>query len=177
MIINYDGRDYHVDIDEIDIDEYRQLKTKYGMTPKAFQEGINEGDPDASTFLYWIMLRRDGQAGVPLGNQLKPNVTRLNAAMVAAVQREEAEEAERKKAELAAEAGRQAAAVPTRPAGPPSPEPGSPPAANRASQLRPVLTETASSPDSGTATSAPSATSTSSSSPGSADSTHARSEG
>lgn len=124
MIINFEGRDWHFDTDDITIDEWRELKRKYKMTPKAFQDGIGEADPDASTFLYWVLLRHNGQPSAILGDHLKPDIVQLNQAAVAAMEKEEAEQEAAKQAELEAAA---AAAVPTRLAGPLSPAPPSRP--------------------------------------------------
>ena len=84
MIISYEGRDWQFDRKAITVDEWRELKRKYKMTPKGFEEGISEADPDASTFLYWILLRQSGDQRAVLGDQLKPDIIALNAAIGAA---------------------------------------------------------------------------------------------
>lgn len=121
MIISYDGTDYDFDSDRISVDEWRELKRKYKMTPKAFQEGLSEADPDAMTFLYLSMLRQAGRVNVTLGDHLKPDIIALNQAVAAAQERQTAEEAERYVEE---------AADPTKasPSPAPSPEPSPPPA-------------------------------------------------
>jgi hypothetical protein len=86
MLLTYDGRDYEVDLDKVTIDEWRQLKAKYKLTPAKFQQGLSEADPDASTFFYWIMLRRGGPAvpgnqRVPLSDDLRPDIIALNRAL------------------------------------------------------------------------------------------------
>src|ERR1700735_2165874 len=103
MKISYQGAEYEFDEEKIGVDEWRELKRKYKMTPLAYGKGIGEADPDASTFCYWIMLRRAGQQ-VSLGDHLKPDLLQLNKAI-----------AEAQAAEAAAEAGEiaeQAAAGP-----------------------------------------------------------------
>ena len=112
MIISYDGKDWQFDRKAITVDEWRELKRKYRMTPKGFETGISEADPDASTFLYWIMLRQSGDQRAILGDHLKPDIIALNAAIGAADDDEPEDEA-------AADDP-----VPTRPGGP---RPGSPP--------------------------------------------------
>lgn len=84
MNITYKGTDYDFDQDKVTVDEWRELKRKYGMTPKAFQDAIDEADPDASTFVWWMMLRQAGDASQPLGDNLKPDIIALNAALAAA---------------------------------------------------------------------------------------------
>jgi|HubBroStandDraft_4_1064222.scaffolds.fasta_scaffold250485_3 hypothetical protein len=85
LIITYDDTAYHFDKELINIDEWRELKRKYKMTPKQFDESIGQADPDASTFLYWVMLRQAGDHRVPFGDSLKPDIIRLNQAVAAAV--------------------------------------------------------------------------------------------
>jgi hypothetical protein len=84
ITITYEGTAYQFDQKAITVDEWRELKRKYKMTPKAFDEGIGEADPDASTFLYWVMLRQAGDKLAVLGDQLKPDIIALNAALAAA---------------------------------------------------------------------------------------------
>jgi hypothetical protein len=93
MIITYDGRDWQFDREAITVDEWRELKRKYKMTPKGFEEGISEADPDASTFLYWVLLRQSGQQGAVLSDALKPDIIALNKAIADADADEPAEEA------------------------------------------------------------------------------------
>jgi len=80
VIITYEGREYSFEVDRIDVTEWRELKRKYKMTPKQFEAGVSEADPDAMTFLYWIMLRQNGQAApaLTLGDHLKPDIVGLN---------------------------------------------------------------------------------------------------
>lgn len=124
MIIRFEGRDTEFDSTKIDVDEWRELKRKYKMTPRAWEDGIPEADPDALTFLYWLLLRRSGEQNAVLGDGLKFDMIALHTAVGKATEAEEAEQAAAKKAELEAAA---AAAVPTRLGGPPSAEPPFPP--------------------------------------------------
>jgi hypothetical protein len=86
MIISYEGTDYDFDTDRISVDEWRELKRKYKMTPKGFQDGLSEADPDAMTFLYVAMQRQAGRANITLGDHIKVDVIALNAAVSAAVE-------------------------------------------------------------------------------------------
>ena len=157
IVKDFEGRDWDVDFDAITVDEWRELKRKCKMTPRKFQEGMEEADPDALTFAYWLMLRQNGGTREPLGDNLKPDILELNEALGTATELEKEAQEAAKKAELEEAA---AAAVPTgsRPAGDLSPEPVSqtaPSGPNASPPPAPVS-------GSGTATSSSSAPSTSS---------------
>lgn len=94
MIIEFEGRAWEFDPKTITVDEWRQFKRIYQMTPSKFEKGVAEGDPDAYTFLYWIMLRRSGNQMVSLGDHLKPDIIALNAAVAAAAEDEPVPEPE-----------------------------------------------------------------------------------
>lgn len=126
MIITYQGREYPFDETAITVDEWRELKRKYRMTPKGFEDGAENADPDAMTFLYWLLMRRDGQQQLLLGDHLKPDVIALHTALAEATS---AEASDRASAAAAAAAdGQQEAADPTRLSASPALSP-SPPAA------------------------------------------------
>jgi hypothetical protein len=138
MRITYLGQEYDLDLDKVGIDEWREAKRKYGLTPKAVQDGLDEADPDAMTFAYWVMLRQSGQPAGTLGDHLKPDIIALNNAVGTAV------EAERK-AQLEAEAQRAAAPDPTQvltspPASPSPPAAPSPPSPAAQEEVSPPPT-------------------------------------
>ena len=81
LIISYEDRKFTFDTRKINVDEWRELKRKYAMSPKAFEEGLREVDPDAYTFLYWLMLRWEGDRHITLGDHLKPDIVALHAAI------------------------------------------------------------------------------------------------
>ena len=90
-IVHTTGLDYEFDQQAVTIDEWRSLKRMYKMTPGLFQNAVDEADPDASTFLYWVMLRQNQKdMGVPLSDNLKPDIVKLNNAFAEAVQAESA---------------------------------------------------------------------------------------
>ena len=89
MIVSYEGHDYTWDAEQITVDEWRELKRKYQMTPAGFEKALGEADPDASTFAYWVMLRAAGQQHLTLGDHLRPDIIKLNAALAAAAEREQ----------------------------------------------------------------------------------------
>jgi hypothetical protein len=61
MNVNYEGKTYAFDLDEIDISQATVLKRKFGLTLLSLEAGLREGDPDALRAMYWIMLTQDGQ--------------------------------------------------------------------------------------------------------------------
>jgi hypothetical protein len=180
MIINFEGREWNFDREKITVDEWRELKRKYKMTPKGFQDGIVEADPDASTFLYWAMLHQAGQRDAPLGDNLKPDIIALNSALSESDAAEEAEAEAAAKAELEAAAQKEAELarlVPTSPGGPVSPGLPSRPDTTLMPLDAMEAARAPSSTGSGTGTSSSSGPTTSSSSPGSAGSATAISGG
>lgn len=136
MIIAYQGQDYEFDVRSVTVDEWRELKRKYKMTPGQFEDAIDEADPDASTFLLWIMLRRAGQHAMPLGDHLKPDIIELNAAIA------QARSAELKARAAEADAGQEPEAQPdpTRAHGSPAQSPSPPAAPSRSRRPREAAT-------------------------------------
>lgn len=94
MIIEFEGRQLQFDRRAIGVDEWRELKRKYKMTPKTFEDSISEADPDASTFLYWVLLRQNGEPNTLLGDHLKPDIVALNEALFTAEPDEDEEDQE-----------------------------------------------------------------------------------
>ena len=91
LTISYQGTGYEYDQERVTVDEWRELKRKYQMTPRQFQDAIDQADPDASTFLYWTMLRQNGGTnGQPLGDNLKPDILALNQGLARALEAEAA---------------------------------------------------------------------------------------
>jgi hypothetical protein len=180
MIVNFQGREWSFDEDRVTVDQYREVKRKYGLTAKAQSEGVNEGDPDALTCLYWFMQTQSGQPDAILSDKINfevgPLYTAINDANVAEAQAQAA----REKAELEAAAEKEAELarlVPTSPGGPAlSGLPSRPD-----TTLMPLdameAARAPSSTGSGTGTSSSSGPTTSSSSPGSAGSATATSGG
>lgn len=61
MIVKFNNREYDLDVDGIEVEHARIIKKYSGLNLKGFGEGIGEGDPDALTSLYWLMLKQNGQ--------------------------------------------------------------------------------------------------------------------
>lgn len=61
MKINYDGREYNFDLEEIDLTQATIIKDKYGLTLMGLEEGLMNGDPAVLRSLYWVMLAQNGE--------------------------------------------------------------------------------------------------------------------
>lgn len=61
MIVNYDDREWDLDLDEMDVKQARIIKVATGLTPLQLQRGMMEVDPDALTGLYWYMQVSNGE--------------------------------------------------------------------------------------------------------------------
>jgi len=94
VIISYEGTDYEFDQEKITVDQWRELKRKYQMTPRRFEGALDEADPDAYTFLYWVMLHQNGGTPKPLGDNLKFDLIALNHAVGSAAESQAAREEE-----------------------------------------------------------------------------------
>lgn len=56
MHINYDGKEYTFDLEEIDVRQAGIIKDKCGLTLMGLEAGLSEGDPAALRAVYWLML-------------------------------------------------------------------------------------------------------------------------
>lgn len=61
MNVNYEGKSYAFELDEIDISQATVIKRKFGLTLLSLEAGLREGDPDALRAIYWIMLTQNGE--------------------------------------------------------------------------------------------------------------------
>src|ERR1700744_1802562 len=62
MKIDYDGAEYTLDMDEIDVVEATYIKVKTGLTLLGLQAGLEQADPDALKALFWLMNKQSGKA-------------------------------------------------------------------------------------------------------------------
>jgi hypothetical protein len=69
MIVDYDGTEYELDLDEMDVKQARTIKVATGLTVMALQKGMLEVDPDALVGLYWYMM---------VSNGVKSDIRRVN---------------------------------------------------------------------------------------------------
>ena len=60
MVIEYEGKTYTVDPDEILLDEAMFIKVKFNFTLRAWQTALEESDPSALLALYWLMMKQNG---------------------------------------------------------------------------------------------------------------------
>lgn len=88
MQFDFAGKTWDFNREAITVDQWRELKRKYRMTPKQFEEGFNEADPDALTFAWWVLLHQNGTQNVTLGDHLRFDAIGLHTAMAEALNAE-----------------------------------------------------------------------------------------
>lgn len=89
--ISYDGRDYLLDLDDLDQEQARAME-RFGVPNlKALEEGISEGDLSALTVAYWVMLVQNGEPGARLERVRFKPIKFIKAIGVAALAAEKAE--------------------------------------------------------------------------------------
>ena len=93
MKIDYDGKQYEFDLDEIDVSQATTIKRKFGLTLLSLESGLREGDPDALRCIYWLMLTQAGER-VNIDNVNFKIVKFANAIQQANIREAEAAEAE-----------------------------------------------------------------------------------
>ena len=71
--IDYDGREYTLDLEEMDTDDARVMERFGVKNLKQLEEGIGEGDLSALTVAYWLMLKQSGEPGTRIERvRIKP---------------------------------------------------------------------------------------------------------
>ncbi len=100
--VEYDGRSYDLDLEDMDTDDARAME-RFGVPNlKALEIGITEGNIDALTVAYWVMLKQNGEPGARLERvKFKPikYIKALINATSDATEAAKAKEAEEGKAE------------------------------------------------------------------------------
>jgi hypothetical protein len=73
MEFTYEGREFILDLEDMDTDQARAME-RYGVPNlKTLTEGILNGDLKALTVLYWLALIQDGEEGTRLEKvRIKP---------------------------------------------------------------------------------------------------------
>jgi hypothetical protein len=61
MKVAYEGKEYELDLDEIDVKQARTIKAATGLTVMQVQRGMLEVDPDAMVGLFWYMKVTNGE--------------------------------------------------------------------------------------------------------------------
>lgn len=92
--ISYDGRDYTLDLEDLDMDQARAME-RFGVPNiKALEEGIGDGDLSALTVAYWLMLQQNGEPGTRLERVRFKPIKFIKAIGIAAEKLAEAKKAE-----------------------------------------------------------------------------------
>lgn len=108
MKVEYDGQEYTLDLDEIDVKQARTMQTHAGLTLGTLGEKLNDMDTDAMTAVFWLMLQQSGK-GMPFDQvnfKVIPFATAIGEAFEA---EQEAEKAAAKAAGKPAKSGPKAA--------------------------------------------------------------------
>lgn len=66
MKIEFENREYNLELDEITVAQAKVIKVHRGMTLKSLSDGLNELDPDALVSAYWLMKVQSGETGVDI---------------------------------------------------------------------------------------------------------------
>jgi hypothetical protein len=61
MKVNFEGTEYELDIEDIDLSDAMTIYRKTGMTVRALLEGLANVNPDAMRAIHWLMLKQNGR--------------------------------------------------------------------------------------------------------------------
>lgn len=64
--VTYEDREYTLDLDDMDMNQARAMERRGIPNLKTFEEGLMEGQVEALTFAYWLMLVQNGEPGARL---------------------------------------------------------------------------------------------------------------
>jgi hypothetical protein len=79
----YEGRELFLDMEDMDTDQARAME-RFGVPNlKALEEGVSEGDINALTVTYWLVLVQNGEPGARL-ERIKFKPIKLIKALAAA---------------------------------------------------------------------------------------------
>ncbi len=60
MNVKYEGQEFDLDLEDMDTDQARAME-RFGVPNlKALEDGVAEGNLDALTVVYWLMLQQNG---------------------------------------------------------------------------------------------------------------------
>jgi hypothetical protein len=62
MVVDFEGKEYNLDFDDITVQQAIVIKTHCKMTLKGLEEGLADADPDALRALFWLMQVNSGVA-------------------------------------------------------------------------------------------------------------------
>lgn len=91
MHIDWAGKRYDFDPEEVDVQQGIVIKMSFGWTMKAWQEALNEVDPQAIQAVFWLMRTQNGES-CNLSEQNFP-ISKFTAAFQKAQEESEAVEA------------------------------------------------------------------------------------
>ena len=60
MNVEFEGKTWTLDVDEIDVRQAIVIKVKTGFNLLEWQAALERGDVDAAKALYWLMLAQNG---------------------------------------------------------------------------------------------------------------------
>lgn len=60
MLVNFEDRDWNLDVDELDVAQAMVIKVKTGFNLLQWQAALEAGDVLAAKALYWLMLAQNG---------------------------------------------------------------------------------------------------------------------
>lgn len=61
MLVEFEGEEYTLDIEDIDVSQATLIKVKTGFNLLEWQAKLEEGDVDAMKALYWLMRDQSGK--------------------------------------------------------------------------------------------------------------------
>jgi hypothetical protein len=89
--VTYEGNEYILDLEDMDTDQARAMERLGVPNLKALENGIGEGDVDALTVAYWLMLVQNGEPGARI-ERVKFKPIKFLRALAVSVKTDKAEE-------------------------------------------------------------------------------------
>jgi hypothetical protein len=93
MKIDFEDREYVLDLDDITVAQAKVIKVHRGLTIKALSEGLSELDADSLVAVYWLMKIQSGETGIDI-DRVDFKAVRFAEAMAIAAQAEAADKTE-----------------------------------------------------------------------------------
>jgi hypothetical protein len=66
MKVDFEDREYLLDLDEITVAQAKVIKVHRGLSIKGISDGLNELDADALVAVYWLMRVQSGDIGIDI---------------------------------------------------------------------------------------------------------------
>ena len=66
MKIDFEDREYTLDLDDITVAQAKVIKVHRGLTIKGLSDGLNELDADSLVAVYWLMKIQSGDVGIDI---------------------------------------------------------------------------------------------------------------